>query len=88
MSLELNGKSIFDCTTEELHEISDLLKRAWSLQQQKKAAEFHPGDNVSFESRNGETLTGVVNKVNQKTVSVTVGGFRRWKVSASLLSRV
>ena len=54
---------------------------------------FHRGDHVSFTTRNGEAVVGVIDRVNTKSVSLTaispVGQLGRpWKVGMSLLSPV
>lgn len=51
---------------------------------------FARGQRVSFEGRNGKTVTGTVERVNGKTVTVmdTDDGQRGWRVSPSLLTVV
>ena len=63
------------------------------------ATQFTKGDTVEFDDRGGKVLSGVVKKVNQKTVSVDVkqkvlfgasAGTERvvtWRVAASLLRK-
>ena len=47
---------------------------------------FAKGDKVKFETRSGETITGTVARINQKTVTVNTST-SQWKVSGSLLRR-
>lgn len=51
------------------------------------ARAFLPGDKVSFDDRDGTSLTGTVVRVNQKTVTVLVDRVR-WKVAGTLLRKV
>ena len=87
MIITVDGKSIFECTKDELDQVFDTFKRARDIQIQRDAASFSIGKNVSFNHK-GETVVGVVEKINQKTVGVLVGKFQHWKVSANLLTEV
>ena len=87
MNLQFNGKSIFDCTRDELELANHMLRRAWSVMQQKATTQFAVGDTVEFTGRGESLMTGQVRKINRKTVSVLVGHVR-WKVSSSLLRKV
>lgn len=52
-------------------------------------ADFKVGDRVTFNDRNNIPVTGTVNRVNQKTVTVTPdNGDGRWRVSAALLNHL
>ncbi len=52
----------------------------------QKTAQLMVGDRVSFAGRRGMTVTGVVSKVNLKTVQVKQdNAFTTWKVPASML---
>jgi|TARA_B100001094_G_scaffold243097_1_gene239143 uncharacterized protein YkvS len=47
------------------------------------------GDIVSFDGRRGQTVTGKVTKVNQKTVVVRDSTTQiQWKVTASMLTKL
>lgn len=74
-------------TTDEVHEAWDVLKRKYNEIQGKLTYNFSIGDTVSFKGR-GIAKTGKVTKVNQKTVSVLVGDFERWKCHPSGLTKV
>lgn len=51
--------------------------------------QFKEGDIVTFTSRRGETITGTIEKINRKTVSVKpLEGFRTWRVGPSLLTKI
>ena len=45
------------------------------------------GDKVSFDAKTRGIITGTVEKVNHKTVSVMSSTGIRWKVSASMLKK-
>jgi hypothetical protein len=76
---QINGMNM-----DELKELNDIAVRAMKRLIAAAADTFRPGDLVSFQGRSGETLSGTVTKVNQKTVSVRVGN-TNWKVSGTLL---
>ena len=78
---------------EDLREAQDALQVKYREIQRLSAMAFRVGDIVSFNSRNGQKITGIVNKVNQKTVSVKTSPTlnspaSNWKVSPSLLRKV
>jgi hypothetical protein len=50
-------------------------------------SQFHVGDRVSWDSENGVRHTGVVIRLNQKTVSVKTGEEGYWNVSPHFLRR-
>jgi hypothetical protein len=49
-------------------------------------ARFNVGDRVGFQSSAGRWTTGVVQKLNRKTVSVLTDDGHRWNVAPGLLS--
>lgn len=55
--------------------------------QSRAVFSFRKGDKVSFNTRSGETITGTVARVNQKTVTVNTPN-SQWKVSGTLLRKV
>ena len=68
----------------ELRQVSEYVHMMYKIQQQRAVSVFSKGDKVSFVTRSGEKVVGLVAKVNQKTVTVStpVG---QYKVSGSLL---
>lgn len=46
---------------------------------------FTKGDRVGFQTKDGDTLEGVVLRLNKKTVSVLTDSGQRWNVSPGLL---
>lgn len=82
------NKAIFAINTlDELREVQNALTVRFRELQARAAHSFVRGDKVSFKTRNGETITGTVAKINQKTVTVNTTT-SQWKVSGSLLRRV
>lgn len=71
---------------EDLREAESALKVRWRELQRRAAISYRVGDKVSFISRSGETVTGTVLKINQKTISLK-SGYTTWKVSPSLLRK-
>jgi hypothetical protein len=81
-------KAIFAIDSiESLREAQNALNVRYRELQSRAARTFIKGDKVSFRSnRTGEFVTGIVEKINQKTVSVRTPT-ANWKVSPSLLKR-
>lgn len=50
--------------------------------------DFRPGDVVSFWTEDGQTVTGVLIRLNKKTVTVHTESGARWNVAPQLLTRV
>ena len=75
---------IFDCTKEQLDEVYAIHQQARQHLQAKEILKFRPGMDVSFMHK-GELHRGIVEKVNQKTVSVKVGAIG-WNCSPGLLT--
>lgn len=50
--------------------------------------DFRPGDVVSFQTENGQMVTGVLVRLNKKTVTVHTESGARWNVSPQLLTRI
>lgn len=73
---------------DELRELNEVAVRAMKRLVAAAADTFRPGDLVSFQGRDGRTVSGRVLKINQKTVSVMADEPRCtiWKVSGTLLT--
>ena len=50
-------------------------------------AKFNPGDKVYFEDEEGETIRGVVVRINQKSITLHTDDHRKWRVSPQLLRK-
>ena len=79
-------------TTDEIHELWDLLKLRNKQLQERIATKFSIGDHVEWvHKRNGQVITGVIEKINQKSIGVFVkqtGNIGHWRVSPSLIMKV
>ena len=72
----------------EVKEFWDILKVRNRQLEEQIAYEFNIGDNVYFMSKAGEKISGVIKKINQRSITVDTGDFSQWKVSPSLLTKV
>ena len=71
----------------DLNLVVDLHKTATRLISRHEASKFSVGDEVEF--RSGSSLIqGIVEKVNRKTINVSVEFGRNWRVSPSLLTKI
>ena len=73
-------------SAEEIRSISQAVSIKFKEMQRVATVRFAKGDKVSFQTRSGETITGVVARITQKTVTVNTPN-SQWKVSGSLLKR-
>ena len=71
---------------DDLRSVQNALAIRFKELQSRAAHSFMKGDKVKFETRSGEIITGVVARINQKTVTVNTPN-SQWKVSGSLLKR-
>ena len=53
-----------------------------------KSREFHQGDTVTFEDRDGRSITGVVVRINQRTATIATGDGGSWRVPFHMLRHV
>lgn len=68
-----------------------IVNRLNVLQRQRvmqSMAEIRPGDVVSFQTDRGEIITGVLVRLNKKSVTVHTENDNRWNVAPQLLTRV
>ena len=70
----------------ELHEAWELVKEEMDRVRSQAVFNFRVGDKVSFKGRRGRTLTGTVERLGQKNLSVLVeqgpmGIPERWRVA-------
>lgn len=76
-------------TTEELHEVYELMKRMQNHLKSIALVQFHVGDKVSFVSmRSGITIVGKIVKINSTTVKMDCGTQGQWRVSPSCLKKL
>jgi hypothetical protein len=53
-----------------------------------KAREFQRGDTVTFDDRDGRTVTGVIVRINQRTATLGTGDGGSWRVPFQMLRHV
>lgn len=89
----INLAELIDDMPEEvlmtLHNL--IVNRLNMLQRQRtrqSMEDFRPGDVVSFRAEDGQTVTGVLVRLNKKTVTVHTESGVRWNVAPQLLTRI
>ncbi len=69
--------------------IENRLDRISRQYRNRLLGQFSPGDRVRFKTSSGEEMTGIILRINQKTVSIDTGdGMGWWKVSPGLLEKI
>jgi len=74
-------------TLEELRDLNRSVVEAIRARETSVACTFQVGDRVSFRAKDGRTITGIVHKINLKTIKVKSIDVM-WAVSPSLLTLV
>ena len=69
---------------EDFNIVASMFNDARRLSEFKKATTFKRGQKVKWAGRRGN-MSGVISKVNRKSIIVLVDGKDNWKVSPSLL---
>jgi hypothetical protein len=71
------------------HRVITEFRARRQLEDSRAMMAFSNGDKVEFDGRRGRLITGTVERVNQKTVSVTnCSDGRSWRVPGSLLRKI
>ena len=80
---------IYQMDSDQLNQIVEAVKLKRTHLAKQVARSIVIGDIVSFSGRRGQTVTGKVTKVNQKTVVVRDSSTQtQWKVTASMLTKL
>ena len=80
---------IYSMDSDQLNQIVEAVKLKRTHLAKQVARSIVIGDIVSFSGRRGQTVTGKVTKVNQKTVVVRDSATQtQWKVTASMLTKL
>ena len=53
-----------------------------------RTQEFQQGDTATFEGRDGQSITGVVVRINQRTATIGTGDGGNWRVPFHMLRHV
>lgn len=75
-------------SNDELNQIIEAIKLQRTYLSRQTTRSLRVGDTVEFAGRGGRMVRGTVEKINRKTVIVAEAGYGRWRVTASLLTRV
>tara|TARA_Y100000389_G_scaffold203383_1_gene251639 strand:+ start:1513 stop:1800 length:288 start_codon:yes stop_codon:yes gene_type:complete len=80
---------IYKMDADQVDQIVEAIKLKRTHLAKTMARSIVVGDIVSFDGRRGQTVTGKVTKVNQKTVVVRDSNTQiQWKVTASMLTKL
>jgi len=85
MSLRTIISEIHGMDQEDLNKVIEAVKFARAQNHRASAQALSKGDKVYFDGKHGATLTGVVQKVAIKYVTVDCGMQGRWRVPAAHL---
>lgn len=80
--------AIRNMNNDEINQVVEAIKLQRTYLARNTARALAVGDTVRFQGRDGRKVVGTVEKVNRKTVIVNEAGHGRWRVTASLLTRV
>jgi hypothetical protein len=76
-------------SSDQINQIIDAIKLQQTFVARNAARSVQVGTVVTFEGRRGQTVTGEVLKVNQKTIVVRDSAtMAKWKVTASMVSPI
>ena len=85
----LLNKEVYDCIrsadADTLNLIIGEVKKRQSVIQQEIGSEFSFGQSVTFPTKNGQSESGIIEKINRKTILVRTDAYQTWRVSPSLL---
>lgn len=79
---------IYQMDMDQLNQVVEAIKLKRTHLAKQTARSIVRGDVVSFTGKRGELVTGVVTKVNPKTVIVKAKSGIQWRVTASLLTKL
>jgi ribosomal protein L35AE/L33A len=80
---------IYQMDSDQIDQVVEAIKLKRTHLAKTVARSIVVGDIVSFNGRRGQTVTGKVTKVNQKTVVVRDSNTQiQWKVTASMLTKL
>lgn len=72
----------------DLDRTFQIFKHRRNVLAQSAAAQFAPGEKVSFPNKQGITVTGFIQKVNRKTVAIKGDDGINWRVTPNFLTKV
>ncbi|HEX9710750.1 MAG TPA: mechanosensitive ion channel domain-containing protein [Candidatus Thermoplasmatota archaeon] len=69
----------------EFHDALHLVNEEAERRRRFAALAFRVGDRVSFETRNGDRVSGVVERINARTISLREDDGTHWRVGPEFL---
>ena len=82
-------EQIYKMDNDQLNEVIDAIKLKRQYLAREATRSILKGDNVSFQGRRGQRVSGKVEKVNPKTIIVLDSKTNvRWKVSATMVTKL
>ena len=72
---------------EDLTKLGKALNLRFKQLQEMDVLEYDVGDKVSFDDREGNTVNGVITKMNRKTINVLQDNGVRWRIAPSHLTK-
>ena len=81
--------AIRDLSVDEMNAVYSLLKDRHGRIQIDASENFHVGQSVEFTGRRGNVITGIIERINRKTIALTnCSDSVSWRVSPSILRLV
>lgn len=74
-------------SNEDLRSINDAIKYAMDRNNYVMKRSLGVGDRVKFTNKAGRDISGLITKINQKTVMIKTANEGNWKVSTSLVKK-
>jgi hypothetical protein len=82
-------KAIMEMDADDLREVNKAVRTAFDMVAQKAAVGIRPGTRVSFHTKGGQRIEGVVVKVNRKSIHLdNCSDGRRWRVAPQLITKL
>jgi hypothetical protein len=86
MNLQQVIDAIYEMDKNEVNEVVVAVKARRSQMRTVETLKFRVGQQVSFVGSFGRTIEGTIDKINSKSIGVSVGAGRGWRVAPSLLT--
>ncbi len=85
----LLNKDVYDyiknADSETLEAMVTQLSRRRSVIEEEAADVFVVGQSVTFLTKNGQSQSGIIEKINRKSILIRTDAHKQWRVSPSLL---
>ena len=74
-------------SNDDLRSLHDAIKYAMDRNTYVTKVSLGIGDRVTFSNKAGREISGIITKINQKTVAIKTANEGNWKVSTSLVKK-